>query len=139
MRVFFDTNVYIAEVLLGGAAEQIVAATLKARWRIFSSGYVLDETERVLTEKFSFSRRLGRLSRERARRRATLVLPRSSRHRVPYDPDDNPVLRAALSAGADLLVTNDKHLLALHPYESLRIISMTTYFDLLVSEGHIAI
>lgn len=37
MKVFFDTNVYVAEALLVGAAEQIVIATIEARWRIFTS------------------------------------------------------------------------------------------------------
>jgi len=82
MKVFFDTNVYVAEALLGGAAERIVAATREARWRIFSSSYVLDETERVLSEKLDFSRRFGRMTRQRARRRATLIAPRASRHRI---------------------------------------------------------
>jgi len=137
MKVFFDTNVYVAEALLGGAAEQMVAATIAARWRIFSRGYVLDETQRVLTKKFGFSRRFGRLTRERARRRASLVVPPASRHSVPQDPADSPVLRAALAAGADLFVTNDTHLLALNPFQGLRIISMTEYFNMLVNEGHI--
>jgi predicted nucleic acid-binding protein len=39
MKVFFDTNVYVAEALVGGAAERLVAATISARWRIFSSTY----------------------------------------------------------------------------------------------------
>jgi len=137
MKVFFDTNVYVAEALLGGAAEQIVVATLDARWRIFSSDYVLDETERVLSKKLDFSQRFGRMTRGRARRRATLVAPGASRHRVPHDPADSPVLSAALEAGVDLLVTNDAHLLALNPYESVGIISMSEYFNLLVDEGHI--
>ena len=137
MKVFFDTNVYVAEALLGGAAEQMVTATLDARWRIYSSGYVLDETERVLSEKLDFSRRFGRMTRRRAGRRATLVAPRASRHHVPRDPADSPVLGAAVAAGVDLLVTNDTHLLALNPYESLGIISMAEYFNLLVDEGHI--
>lgn len=138
MRIFFDTNVYIAEALLGGAAEQMVAATLKARWRILSSGYVLDEMQRVLVEKFGFSPRFARLTRERSRRRAKLVVALSSRHNVPHDPADSPVLRAALAAGADILVTNDSHLLALSPYQGLRIISMTEYFNRLTDEGYIA-
>jgi hypothetical protein len=41
MKVYFDTNVYVAEALLGGAAELMVAATSAARWRILSSEYVL--------------------------------------------------------------------------------------------------
>jgi predicted nucleic acid-binding protein len=73
MKVFFDTNVYVAEALLGGAAEQMVVATTKAGWRILSSQYVLDETRRVLTEKLGFSRRLGHLARERVRRRAIFL------------------------------------------------------------------
>ena len=48
MKVFFDTNVYVAEAILGGAAEQMVRATLDARWRIYFSQQVLDETGRVL-------------------------------------------------------------------------------------------
>ena len=138
MKVFFDTNVYVAEALLGGAAEQMVAATIAARWRVFSSDYVLDETERVITEKLGFSRRFALLTRERVRRRANLVSSPSSRHNVPNDPADSPVLRAALAAGADLLVTNDTHLLALNPYESLQIVSMAAYFNRLIDDGHIA-
>ena len=137
MKVFFDTNVYFAEELLGGAAEQMVAASLRAQWRIVSSGYVLEETERVLTEKLGFSRRFGHLTRERVRRRTTVVLTPVSRHAVPLDPADSPVLRAALAAGADFLVTNDAHLLTLNPYQGLRVVSMTEYFNHLVDEGHI--
>lgn len=72
------------------------------------------------------------LTRRRAGRRAILVEPaRSSRHRVPGDPDDSPILQAALAAGADYLVTNDTDLLALAGYEGLRILSMSDYYRLL--------
>jgi predicted nucleic acid-binding protein len=37
--------------------------------------------------------------------------------------------------GADYLVTNDAHLLSLNPFQGLRIVSMTDYYNLLVSEG----
>jgi putative PIN family toxin of toxin-antitoxin system len=137
MKVFFDTNVYVAEVLLGGATEQMVKATVAARWRILSSDYVLDETQRVLTEKLGFSRRLGYLTRVRARRRATLVATGLSTHHVPHDPADSPVLSGAVASGADYLVTNDAQLLAMNPYRGLSIVSMTEYFRILENEGHI--
>jgi predicted nucleic acid-binding protein len=63
----------------------------------------------------------------------------ASRHHVADDSADSPVLRAAVEAGADLLVTNDLHLLAMNPYESVRIISMTDYFDILVNDGLIVL
>jgi len=54
---------------------------------------------------------------------------------VPHDAADSPILQAAVAAGADYLVTNDSDLLALHPYQGLRIISMTEYMQLLRNEG----
>src|SRR5262249_7233480 len=124
MKVFFDTNVYVAEALLGETAEQLLAATEKAGWRIYATSYLLDELGRVLTEQLQFSRRLAALSRMRIIRRAGLVEPGTSRHQVATDPKDSPILKAALESGVDYLVTNDRHLLDLHPYQGLRIISM---------------
>ena len=135
MKVFFDTNVYVAEALLGEAAEEMVAVTAKAAWRIYASSYLLDELERVLTEKLGFTKRLSVLSRQRVARRASFVEARASRHEVPQDATDSPILRAALAAGADYLVTNDRHLLALNPYESLRIVSISDYRQILRAEG----
>ena len=134
MKVFFDSNAYIAEALLGAAAEQMIVATVSARWRVYSSAYVLEEVERVLVEKLGFSPRFARLTCDRIRRRSTLVAPPESRHTAPSDPADSPILKAALAARAGFLVTNDKHLLALNPYEDLRVISMTAYIDLLNDE-----
>ena len=137
MKIFFDTNVYVAEALLGGIAEELLAATEGASWRIHASSYLLDELERVLTEQLGFSRRLALLSRSRIIRRASLVEPGASRHTVPLDVTDTPNLRAAVAAGVDYLVTNDRHLLGLDPYEGVRIVSMTQYHQLLVNEGFI--
>jgi predicted nucleic acid-binding protein len=61
----------------------------------------------------------------------------TSRHIGPEDVKDTPILRASLHAGVDYLATNDHHLLALdpYPYEGLRIVSMTEFHRILVSEG----
>jgi len=134
MKVFFDTNVYVAEALLGQAAEAMLAATERESWRVFVSAYVLNETERVLVE-LGFSHRFAILTKRRATRRARLVEQPASRHIVPLDPADTAILQAALACSADYLVTNDEHLLTMNPYEGLRIISMTDYFQLLRDRG----
>ncbi len=135
MKVFFDTNVYIAEALLGQAAEQMLSATVRAKWRIFLSDHVLDEIHQVLVEDFAFSTRLARLTQQRCIRRSQYVAPRLARHTVSDDRDDSPILQAAVEAAADYLITNDMHLLRLNPYESLRIISMSDYYRLLRNQG----
>ena len=134
--MFFDTNVYVAEALLGhGGTARLIEATGRAGWRMFVSAYVLDETARVIVDKLGFPRRLAALSRRRTLRRAAPVDPPPSRHDVPDDPNDGPILRAALHAGVDYLVTNDRHSLALDPYEGLRIISIGAYEAVLRHRG----
>jgi putative PIN family toxin of toxin-antitoxin system len=127
MKVVFDTNVLIAEALGGDTAQRILASTERASWRIYISQYILDEVKTVMTEDLGLPRRSATLAAMRALRRATFIEPIPSRHVVPQDDADREILRTALRAGADYLITNDRHLLALHPYEGLQIVSMAEY------------
>jgi putative PIN family toxin of toxin-antitoxin system len=136
MKVFFDTNVYVAEALLGGVASELVERTIDIRWRVASSQYVLDEIVRVLVAKLGFSQRLAQLTIDRVRRRTALVTPKRQHH-VSADPADSPILSAAVAAGVDLLVTNDAHLLEMNPYQGVRVMSMSDYRQLLINEGHL--
>jgi predicted nucleic acid-binding protein len=113
----------------------MLEATNRASWRTYCSPAVLDKVRRVLVEELGFSRRFAVLTEARICRNATLVEPAASRHGVPQDPKDSLILIAALTAGSDYLVSYDKHLLALDPYEGMRIISMDAYYRLLVHEG----
>jgi putative PIN family toxin of toxin-antitoxin system len=135
MKIFFDTNVYVAEALLGQAASATIAATEEAGWRIFCSDHVLDELVRVLAEYRHFSHRFAARTRRHVLRRCQIVEAPPSRHRVPADANDSPILVAAITAGADYLVTNDLHLLSMNPYEGMRIVSMHTFYAFLENEG----
>lgn len=64
-----------------------------------------------------------------------MLVKAASSAQVPHDPNDRPILQAALSCDADYLVTNDRHLLALDPYGGLSIISMGRYYQPLKDEG----
>ncbi len=44
------------------------------------------------------------------------------------DPKDNMYLELALSGKADYVVTGDKDLLVLHPFENIPILSATDFF-----------
>ena len=135
MKVLFDTNVYVSEALVGGLAEALIDASLAARWRVFTAPYVLDELERVLREKLNFSARVAALARQRARRRCELTVTPASRHTVLSDLNDSPILRTAIGAGVDYLVTDDRHLLQMHPYEGIHILSMRDFAELLRAQG----
>ncbi len=74
MKVFFDTNVYVAEALLGDAAARMARGNLSGLLAHLHQPHVLEEIERVMVERLGFSRRFALLTRRRARRRATLVM-----------------------------------------------------------------
>lgn len=135
MKVVFDTNVYVSEVLTGGLAQLVIDATLAARWRVYTSDSVLDEFERVMLGELHYQPRLVALARRRIARRSVEVVLSSSRHTVPDDPKDTPILQTALAASADVLISRDKHLLSLDPYEGLRILSVASYHRLLIDRG----
>ncbi len=137
MKIFFDTNVYISESLGSKTAAAILEATQNAAWRIYCNTHVTDEVRSTLKQKLRKSTSLVKTTVDRIRRRTTRVKTPSSRHRVPGDEMDNPILRAALGAGAHYLVTGDKRLLALDPYEGLRIVSLAAYRQILIHQGFI--
>ena len=135
MKVFLDTNVLVAEALLGEGVARLVQAMIAARWRLYTSEHVLLELRRVLTEDLGFSERSAISACRRVLRRARLVSASESRHLVPGDDADTPVLRASLACGADYLVTNDRHLLALNPYQGLRVVSISDFAQVSAAEG----
>jgi predicted nucleic acid-binding protein len=61
---------------------------------------------------------------------AEIVEPAETPRVVPGDPEDDKLVAVALAAGADALVTNDRHLLALDPHGSLRVLRPSEFVHL---------
>jgi len=135
VKVLFDSNVHVSDAIFGGAAERAVKATLKGRWKVFVCATILAEVHRVIRDKFNRSHAFANLTIQTLRDTAETVDELMSRHRVSGDPDDTPILRAALGANVDFLVTGDAKLLALNPVESVRIITLAEYLRVLQEHG----
>jgi uncharacterized protein len=58
------------------------------------------------------------------RRIALLVSPPAVPRVVPNDPDDDHVLACALAASAELIVSGDRHLLALGSFQGMPIVKL---------------
>jgi len=48
---------------------------------------------------------------------------------VPDDPDDNRILECALAAASSLIISGDRHLLALQTYKSVSIVSPRQFLE----------
>lgn len=136
MKVLFDSNVHISAAVFGGAAARAVDATIEARWKIFACETILTETPRILREKFHAPESLANAAVQALRNVCRMADERRTHHHVPGDPNDTPILRAALAAGVDYLVTRDAQLLALNPTEGVRIITLADYLHILQDHGH---
>jgi putative PIN family toxin of toxin-antitoxin system len=81
---------------------------------------IIDETLRVLRDKFRASP--SELS-EAARimdAAATMVYPTVTPRAVKNDPNDDHIVACAVAAEADAIITGDKHLLSMGEYEGIK-------------------
>lgn len=135
MKVLFDTNVHVSDAIYGRGATRAISATLKARWKIFSCPTILTELDRVIRTKFNRSQSFANATVQAVRDVSDVAEEPVTRHHVPGDPDDTPILRAAIAVGVDYLVTGDAKLLALSPVEGVRIITLAEYLHMLQGYG----
>ena len=68
--------------------------------------------------------------RERILYVAEVVRPKRELHVIDDDPDDDRVLECAVEAGADFIITGDRHLLKLGNYGASKILTAREFLDL---------
>jgi putative PIN family toxin of toxin-antitoxin system len=129
MRLVFDTSSLVPACLYPERQPaRIFRRTLLAH-EVLASVETFDELAAVLArDKFdawqSRERRLAwiRLFREAATWVETVTPVTECR-----DPKDNKFLALALSAKAEILVSSDIHLLGMHPFRGVRILSLADF------------
>ena len=128
MRVLADTNVLLAALGFGGICRAVVDVVIDSHELILSE-HILEELGRNLREKLNHSAAQAGERVELLRGAARLVEPTPVPDDACRDPDDLPVLGAALAAEADVLVTGDKDLLALGTFGRCAILSPRAFWQ----------
>ena len=120
MKVVLDTNVLLSGLTFpDGAPARVVAAWRESRFELVISVHQLAEIGRVLA--YPKIRRILDWDNRRIEQfirqlyiRAQIVNLDGISVEVPADPDDVPILATLVAAKADVLITGDGDLLALH-------------------------
>jgi uncharacterized protein len=119
-RVVVDTNVLISALLTpaGTAGEVMRRLAANGSTLVLSRVTFLELASRLARPKFDQYRTREQMDRylEWLAELAEWVKP-SIRISDCRDPDDNRFLEVLVAGDADLLITGDPDLLALHPYE----------------------
>jgi putative PIN family toxin of toxin-antitoxin system len=123
VKVVLDSSVLIAaSISRAGVCAELLEDVL-THHQLVISDFIAEELGRKLRDKFNFPEsEIGQLRRFFGSM-ATVVVPADLPAKVFRDPDDIPVLGTAVAAGASVLATVDKDLLALGEFQGIAIIT----------------
>lgn len=130
-RAVFDTNIFVSGHFWKGSPYRCVMAAEAGLVLLILSDPIVSELREKLTEKFGVPAVEvdAIIARLNARAEHVSALGRSGW--VTQDPDDDKFIDAALTSGATIIVSGDRHLLALDSVEGIRIVTARQFLDLL--------
>ena len=131
MRVFLDTNVLVAAVATRGLCAEIFEIVIQSH-ELLSSREVVGELSRILREKLRTPEDIANAFVTLILDQAEMVVPGDATPSVA-DPDDVPILSAALNGRSEVFVTGDKALLEFEAHADLKIVSLRQFATMLLS------
>lgn len=130
-RVFIDTNVLVSGVVFAWAPSRVLDAARSGAIEGAVSLHVLSEFREVLMRPhFGVSEQIVDALVEEIVAFCEVSTVMAAASSLSADPDDDPVVEAALDCGAPWVVTGDAHLLALE-VEGGRFVTPTELLGLL--------
>jgi hypothetical protein len=130
-RIVIDTNVLISRFLHRNSVPAQAVAKAARTSALLASEDTFAEVEEVFQRRkfdsfFTLARRREMLEEFRV---LVTFIPIPTPIRVCRDPKDDKFLEVAVHGRADLIVTGDTDLLALHPFRGIAILTPTDYLE----------
>lgn len=125
MIVVIDTNVYISALVFGGAPQIAVGRAMTSPWQIATSRELREEIMATLTRRFGWPVERVISSLDFMWQQATWHQPLDVS--ASRDPKDNHVLGCAVAAQTNIILTGDKDLLVLHPFQGISILTPAAF------------
>ena len=122
MFVLLDSNVWLSHLARDGYCRRVVEAA-ESRCTFVTSAFICTEVQEKLVSRFGTSEaKAARLVAE-LKAETFLSEPATIAATELRDPEDLPVLAAAVAAKCALLVTGDKDLLVLKEFSGVEIVT----------------
>jgi putative PIN family toxin of toxin-antitoxin system len=134
VKVVFDTNVWLSIFMKKALASDFSNITGKK-----ATVYVTKEIMTKISKVLMYPRiadilqESGTHPREILRTIATnsvMIEPKEEVHVVVEDPEDNKILECASAAGANIIVSGDKHLLRIGKFRKTKVLTPREFLEL---------
>jgi uncharacterized protein len=134
LRVVLDTNVVVSALLhRHGAPSKVFELFLRNEILNCTTTQILAEVRTVLARpkiKAAMSTMLVEFTLSSLQMRSMVVVPVEHVSVITDDPADNMFLECALAAEADYIITGDRHLLNLHLFRGIPLVSPAQFLDI---------
>ncbi len=138
LKVVLDANVWVSALLWGGKPAALIKAAEGGKVCVYASESIVREISRVLTYP-----KLARIFQAEGLHREELVAAMLKVVKfvevavkvdvVAEHPADDKFVECALAAGAEYIVSGDKHLLRLGSHGKIRIVSVSEFLQIVQS------
>ena len=127
-KVVFDTNVWVSAFGFPGRVRSLLNPDHHGKFYAAVSPAILGETTRTLGgPKFGLPSGVLAAVEHEIRKLARVVHPNEHLEVVKADPDDNRILECAVEAGAEIIVSGDRHLLEMGVFRGIRIMTPAAF------------
>ena len=132
-RFILDTNVIVSAVLFPNSQPNLAMKQAQNIGTIIQSSSTWLELEKVLT-RAKFDRYVTQAERQTFlldfSQTVDLILEDSFSTNECRDPKDNKYLELAVNGKAEYIITGDRDLLVLHPFQSINILRIEQFLSL---------
>jgi len=133
MRVVLDTNIFVSGIFWeGNFCSQIIKEWRDKKLELISSVEILGELVKTLRDfKIQMPDEMVEEWRTLIIKNSIIVEPTIKLNVIKEDSDDNKFLEAGIIGKADLIISQDKHLLKLNEYRGIKIVNPQEALSLL--------
>src|SRR3989338_4609292 len=136
MKVVLDTNVLVSATFWSGPSFQIMRLVDENKLELILSKDILKEYDFVvrsneILEKITTMQQSAiACAFQKILLKAKIIEPKIKLNVVKADPDDNIIIEAAVEGGADVIVSQDKHLTDLVAYGNIKILKLIEFLNI---------
>jgi uncharacterized protein len=132
MKVVLDTNIFLSGIHWIGAPHKVLRLWFTGHFTLVTS---LEINRELFEELRDFKIQLDYEEilwwESLILERSEFVIAQKKINVVKEDPDDNKFIEAAVEGKCKYIVTNDKHLLKIKEYNSVKILSPSDFLTLI--------